>query len=151
MPFIELDSLFWQQGSWIAPEDAAFRDRVEQATSGDAWVADGNYQGRIGTLVWERADTVVWLDLPLVISLWRICRRTVPRILRHEVLWVDNRETWRNFLFARESLLYFTIRTHRGRRRRFEERLGRSEVAHLRVHRFRSGHDARRWLETVVP
>lgn len=150
-PCIELDALFWQQGNWMEPDTESFRRRVEPAISGDAWVVDGNYQGRIGTLVWEPADTVVWLDLPLWVSLWRILRRSIPRVLRREVLWVGNRETFRNMFLSRNSLLYFALRTHRGRRRRFAERLARPEVSHLRLHRFRSNRDAERWLVTLEP
>lgn len=146
VPCIELDALFWQQGAWVEPETAVFRERVHQALAVEAWVTDGNYQGRLGTLVWERADTVVWLDLPLAVSLWRICRRAIPRILRREMLWVGNRETWRNFLFDRKSILYYAIRHYRRRRVLFEERLRRPGVAHLRVHRFRSSGAAYRWL-----
>jgi len=32
----------------------------------DAWVVDGNYRG-VQDLVWARADTVEWLDLPRLV------------------------------------------------------------------------------------
>lgn len=148
-PCIELDAVFWQQGNWVEPDTESFRKRVERAIGEETWVIDGNYQGRIGTLVWERADTVVWLDPPLWISLWHILTRSIPRALRGEVLWVGNRETFRNLFLSRNSLLYFALRTYQGRRRRFEERLRRAEAGHLHAHRFRSNTEASRWLEAL--
>ena len=46
----------------------------------DGWVIDGNYTGKIGTLVIDAADTVVWLDLPPRVWLPRLIRRTRRRI-----------------------------------------------------------------------
>lgn len=146
IPFVELDALFWQQGDWVEPETPVFRERVQHAIAGDAWVVDGNYHGRIGTLVWERADTVIWLDLPLSVCLWRTLGRSIPRIVRREVLWVGNRETFTNTILRRDSLIYYLIRTHAPRRRRIAERLARPEAAHLTAIRFRSGGEALRWL-----
>jgi adenylate kinase family enzyme len=62
VPFVELDAIFHQAG-WqpLPPEE--FRARVEAAAAGDGWVIDGNYS-TVRDLVWARADTVVWFDLP---------------------------------------------------------------------------------------
>jgi adenylate kinase family enzyme len=77
VPRVELDELNWGP-NWMPFDDATFRKRVAAATSGDAWVVDGNYGGRgARDIVWPRADTVVWLDLPLHITLARLWRRSV--------------------------------------------------------------------------
>ena len=41
------------------------RERVGAATEGDGWVTDSTYRSMLGDLVYERADTFVWLDLPV--------------------------------------------------------------------------------------
>jgi len=56
-------------------------------------------------------------------------------------LWNGNRETWRGALFSRDSLFAYAVRTHRGRRRRYEERLAR-----YRVVRLKSEHETEDWL-----
>ena len=66
----------------------------------DGWVIDGGYRGKLGDLVWERADTVVWLDQPLPLIMGRLLRRTHGRIRRDEELWSGNRESWRNMFGA---------------------------------------------------
>jgi len=148
LPFIELDALHWQQGNWIAPDREVFRSRVAEATRGDTWVVDGNYSVS-RDLVWSRADTVIWLDLPPAVMLWRTVRRTVARSWRREVLWGGNRESIWNAFVGKDALIPFFIRTYRGRRRRFERELARPEHAHLRLHRFHSSAEAEQWLRSV--
>ena len=83
------------------------------------WVVDGDYTGQLGDLVLERADLVVWLDLPLRVTLPRLWSRTRRRMREQTELWGGNRETWRDVLFSRDSLFVYTLRTHRGKRRRY--------------------------------
>lgn len=148
VPFVELDALFWREG-WQQSEGDDFRDRVAAALAGDGWVVDGNYTGKLGTLIWSRADTVVWLDLALPFALWRILRRTLSRIRSGEELWAGNRESVRNAFFSRESLFLYAIRWHGERRRRFTRLLASPEARHLEVHRFRSAGEADRWLRSL--
>ena len=150
LPFIELDAIHWRIGNWTTPEREVFRAWVEEATRGGAWVADGNYSAS-RDIVWGRADTVVWLDIPPALMLWRTVRRTVSRSVRGEVLWGGNRETLWNAIVGKDALIPFFIRTYRGRRGRFERELASPHYSHLRVHRFRSNVDAERWLRALAP
>ena len=154
VPHVELDALYWGPrwaGSGGSPEnDARFRARILAATAGGAWVADGNYSVARSCL-WPQADAVVWLDFPLGLVLLRLVRRTVRRVLTREVLWGTNRESLRNALFARDSLLVYTVRTHRRRRRQFAERLAQTDLAHVHVARLRSPREAAAWLRGVQP
>jgi hypothetical protein len=144
---VELDALFWGPG-WSMADLPVFRSRVASVVAGGAWVVDGGYSG-VRDLVWARADTVVWLDYPLAVTLSRLLRRIAARIRDGSELWpgTGNRETIRNQVFSRDPLVWFAIRTHRGRRRRIAATLARPEYAHLVVHRFRSPSEAERWLQ----
>jgi len=126
-----------------------FRSRVASAVAGDAWVIDGGYSA-VRDLIWPRADTVVWLDYPLRVILPRLVRRIVARVQDRAELWpgTGNRETVRNAIFNRDPLVWFAIRTHRNRRRRIREMLGRPEYAHLQLHRLARPEEADRWLES---
>lgn len=141
VPHVELDALHWGPG-WSEPTPDEFRARVEEILEGPAWVVDGGYYGKLGDLVLERADLVVWLDPPLRTILWRLWRRTIRRIRRGDELWGGNRETWRGAFFSRNSLFVWALKTHRGRRRRYVERLARYETVHLR-----SGRETEDWLQ----
>src|SRR5262245_58951382 len=63
VPFVELDALNHGPG-WTEATAAELRARVEPIVAGEAWVIDGGYQAKLGDLVLDAADTVVWLDLP---------------------------------------------------------------------------------------
>lgn len=146
VPFVELDELNWQEG-WTMTERDLFQSRVREATAGDEWVVDGNYGGRgARDIVWPRADTVVWLDLPLLLSLVRMWRRTTGRIRRRERLWGGNQETIRNTFFSRESLFMWALKTHRRRRRYLTALMTHPAYAHITFHRLRSPAQVERWL-----
>jgi adenylate kinase family enzyme len=148
VPHVELDAFHWEAG-WIEANNDVFRARVEAATAGDGWVADGNY-ARARDIVLARAETVVWLDLPLRTCLVRILRRTARRARTGEELWSGNRESWRLHV-SRDSLVWWTITNHRRKRRDYEARFfgPNREFRHLQVHRFRSAAEAEAWLASL--
>jgi adenylate kinase family enzyme len=131
VPHVELDALNWGP-DWTEAPPVEFRQRVEEAIAGEGWVVDGNYHGKLGDLVHSRADTIVWLDLPLRIALARIWRRTLRRIRTGEELWAGNRETWLGAFWGRDSLLVWTVRHHRRRRRVWPRRLAGRNLVRLR-------------------
>jgi adenylate kinase family enzyme len=144
VPHVGLDALHWGPG-WSEPAAEDFRARVEEALAVDGWVADGGYHGKLGELVLERAELIVWLDPPLWTILGRLSARTVRRIRGREELWGGNRETWRGAFLSRDSLFLWALETHRPRRQRYEQRLARFNVVRLR-----SAADAEAWLTTRV-
>jgi adenylate kinase family enzyme len=143
IPHVELDALFHGPG-WTETPAEEFRRRVAAATAGDRWVVDGGYEGKLGDLVLARADTVVWLDLPLRVALTRVTRRTIRRIRTGEELWNGNRESWRGGFFGWESLFVWVIRSHLRIRRARAKRLARHPS--MRVVRLRSRAEVETYL-----
>lgn len=131
-PFVELDALVHGPG-WAEISDKELRRILEPIVAGDRWVIDGGYRNKIGDLVLARADTVVWLDLPVHVWLPRLVRRTVGRIRREEPLWNENRESWRSGFWGRDSLLGYALRMHFDRRRRYPRELAAYPVIRLRT------------------
>jgi adenylate kinase family enzyme len=131
LPFHELDALFWQP-NWTEPDRDEFRERVAEIVATDSWVIDGSYQSWIGQLVLGSADVVIWLDLPTRVWLPRLVRRTVSRARSGEELWNGNRESLRNAFASRDSLIVFSLRHYRGRRRRYPERFADYDLVRLR-------------------
>ena len=140
--FVELDSLA-HGPDWTETPDDELRALLGPIVASDGWVIDGGYWGKLGDLVLRNADIVVWLDLPLRVWLPRLVRRTVGRLIRREELWNGNRETIRNVMFRRDSLLWYALLNHPRRRRDYPRRL-----APYHVVRLRSPRAVARWLET---
>ena len=141
---IELDALY-HLANWQTRDKEDFRQAVMSALSGDRWVVDGNYSA-VRDLTVAAADTLVWLDYPLVVPLWRVSKRSVVRGLQWTELWNGNRESLRNFL-SRDSLFLWVLKTHSDRKRRYSEMFAAPECArHMKV-RLRKPADARRFLE----
>src|SRR5919201_2528019 len=142
VPHVELDALYHGPG-WTETPVEEFRRRVVAATDADGWVVDGNYNSKLGDFVLERADTVVWLDVPLRVALSRVTRRTIRRIRAREELWSGNRESWRGGFFGWESMFVWTIRSNLRRRRTRAGQL--AQHPHLRVVRLRSARGVAAW------
>src|SRR5262245_40406768 len=81
--FVELDALV-HGPNWTETPDAELRARLEPLLLSDGWVIDGAYQHKLGDLVLDRADTIVWLDLPVRVWLPRLTRRTWRRLRGRE-------------------------------------------------------------------
>ncbi|NLG99290.1 MAG: adenylate kinase [Chloroflexi bacterium] len=146
IPHVELDSLHWEKG-WVQAERELFRQRVGQALSGDTWVTDGNYS-KARDIIWSRAATLVWLDYNLPVVLWQLANRTLRRIIRREILWNGNRETFRGAFFSRDSLFLYAFSSQK-KQRELYPRLLATEFAHLQVLHFRSREETNRWLNEL--
>jgi adenylate kinase family enzyme len=143
VPFVELDALV-HGPNWTETPDAELRALLEPILIEEGWVIDGNYTGKIGTLVLDAADTIVWLDLPTRVWLPRLIRRTRRRIGGQETLWNGNTEHWHDAVWGRESLFGYALTQQPRRRREYPRRL-----AGYPVTRLRTPADVDRWLANV--
>ena len=142
---IDLDELFWNPG-WVESDSDAFVARVEAATQDGDWVVSGNYFSRVIDTLWPRADTVVWLDLPLPTALYRSVKRTVRRSVTKEVVCNGNTEKLRFLLPLRGEvpLWVFAIRFKKHQHPRIDRFV--ADHPQLTVHRLRSRADVARFL-----
>ena len=141
MPFHELDALHHGPG-WTEATAEELRARVEPLLAEERWVVDGAYRSKLGDLVLERADVVVWLDLPRRVWLPRLLRRTVSRIVRREELWNGNRESLRSALGS-DSVVRYALRHYAPRRRLYPTGSTFSV-------RLRSPREVERWLGSAL-
>ena len=131
VPYVELDAIFHQPG-WTPLPEEEFRRRVTAIASTKGWVIDGNYSA-VQPLVWERADTVIWLDPPRRTVMRRITWRTIRRAAGRTELWNGNRERWRN-LFSwdeQESVISWAWHHYPIYRQRYEAAARDPRYAHL--------------------
>lgn len=140
--FVELDALHHGPG-WAAASAAELRERVSFVLDDSrGWVVDGNYDDKLGTLVTQRADLIVWLDLPLHTKVARLCARTARRWVLKEKLWNGNRETLKGVFWGREALIPWAVASHFRHRRRWPTTFAAAPLLRLRT-----AQDANAWFQ----
>jgi adenylate kinase family enzyme len=145
-PMIELDAIFHQPG-WEPLDDDSFQSVVRQATSGPSWVVDGSYS-TVRDIVWDKADTVVWFDLPYAQVLVRTIRRTVRRTVTRQELWNGNVEPWSNLYSwnPEKSIIAWAATRHKVYRQRYSEAEQDSRWEGMTFVRLRSQREADAFL-----
>jgi len=146
VPHLELDGVF-HQPDWEPLPAEDFQRTVGTQAAADGWVIDGNYS-RVQPLVWARADTVVWLDLPKRTVMRQLVWRTLRRVAGRQELWNGNRERWHNFFSwnPEESVISWAWHKHAEYRTRYAAAAADPANAHLRFVRLTSRHDTDRFL-----
>jgi adenylate kinase family enzyme len=151
VPYVELDAFMHQPG-WRPRPDTEFLDEVENATSGASWVVDGNYRKFVlEGPVWQRADTVVWLDLPRRTVMRQVIARTVRRAATREVLWNGNREPLSNFisLDPDDNIIVWSWVNYDKYVQRYLNAMADPRWHRINFVRLRSHAEAKLWLESI--
>lgn len=147
VPHLELDAVHHQPGWAPLPTDE-FRRIIAARAAAGGWVIDGNY-GRVRDLVWARADTVVWLDLPKRTVMRQVVWRTLRRVALRRELWNGNRERWRNFLTwnPEQSVISWAWHKHAPDHAKYAAAAASPASAHLRFIRLANRRDVARFLD----
>ncbi|MEW1959904.1 AAA family ATPase [Kineococcus sp. NPDC059986] len=139
---VELDFLFHGPGWTPRP---SFEEDVHRFSAGPAWVTEWQY-GSVRDHLLERADLLVWLDLPKTVVMHQVTRRTVVRRLRRQVLWNGNVEPpLRAFFSDPNHIVRWAWKTHRTNAARVSV-LARQQSG-VPVVRLRSHTEAHHWLQ----
>jgi adenylate kinase family enzyme len=139
LPVVHIDHIHWQSG-WVE-RSRDDKDRLTRAVHArEAWIFEGGHS-RTWPERLARADTLVWLDVPLPRRLWRVLRRTATGYGRSRP---DLPEGCPERLDA--EFLSYIWRTRRS---------GRAKIAamfadappHLRRFRFGAAGESRAWVD----
>lgn len=93
--YVELDALHHGPG-WV--KRPSFCADVDHFSAARDWVTAEQYQRFLGDLLWTRADSLVWPDLPRPVVMQRVIGRSLARVLDRRELWNGNREDLRAWL-----------------------------------------------------
>lgn len=114
IPFYELDSIAWEGG--FPGIERSLEDRlnhIKQIVAQPSWVTEGIF------LIWtdellDTADHIIWLDIPLPITFWRIVVRRLKRSIARQ-----NPPTGlhQQFRFIAQVLSYYFSKKHIDTRR----------------------------------
>ena len=145
LPYTELDSLF-HGPDWM--RRPTFEADVAALAAQPRWVVEWQYRD-VRSLLVDRADTMLWLDLPRRAQMRQIIVRTVRRRLRREELWNGNIEPpLHRFLTDRDHIVRWAWRTQPAVAGKV-----RDVTAHrpeLPVVRVRSRGEAYAWLDRAA-
>ncbi len=146
--YVEIDALHWGP-NWTETPTKILRKKVEAAISSDGWAICGNY-AELRESIWPRADTLIWLDYPMGLAMWRVLRRTIRRSITGEPLWSNNVETWQKSFLSSDSIIVWTWTSWRKQRRMYSAFFRSREYPGLRRYRFVSPARTRQWLDEFV-
>tara|TARA_R110002110_G_scaffold374877_1_gene584674 strand:+ start:41 stop:550 length:510 start_codon:yes stop_codon:yes gene_type:complete len=77
LPVTHLDVLWWKPG-WVDSTYDEFRPKVAAVAATDRWIIDGNFSQTFDIRM-PRADTIIWIDQPRWLCLWRAFWRTTSQ------------------------------------------------------------------------
>ncbi|MFI6019531.1 adenylate kinase [Streptomyces sp. NPDC051287] len=143
LPYHEMDALYYVGPQWATNADLA--EDVARLTDGRRWIIDSIGYPEVRDLLWDRADTVIWLDYPRRHIMPRVLRRSLRRTVTREAVFGGNRETWAGWL-RRDHPAWWAWSQHGPRAREIERRVGDPRFAPLRTLRFRRPQDTTAWL-----
>jgi adenylate kinase family enzyme len=151
-PYVELDAIH-HMADWTPIDPDEFLARVGTITQSERWVIDGNHRSVVVEgPVWDRADTVVWLDLARRTVMRQIIGRTIRRVVRREELWNGNRERLANALAwdPDQSVIRWAWTQHRKYRDRYGAAATAPQHAHIEFIRLTSRRAVDQWLEGIT-
>ena len=70
-----LDKFYWRAG-WVEPSKEEWLQTVTDLINRESWIIDGNYGGTLERRI-QRCDTIIFLDLPRFLCMWRIVKRNL--------------------------------------------------------------------------
>jgi adenylate kinase family enzyme len=138
---VEIDALF-HGPDWVPRP--SFADDVARFAGRPVWVTEWQY-GPVRPLLADRADLLVWLDLPRRRVMAQVVRRTLRRRLLREPLWNGNVEPpLRTFLTDPEHIVRWAWTSHGGTAERVADLHARRPE--LTIVRLPSHRAADRWV-----
>lgn len=141
LPWHSVDDLTWKP-KWVVVPDDEQRRRIEEICAGEEWILDTAY-GKWREVPLARAELIVALDYPRWLSLSRLIRRTLARLVDRRTICNGNRETLRT-LFGRDSIVLWHFQSFQRKRARM--RAWSSNPGGPEVHRFTSPRQLEDWL-----
>lgn len=145
LPYVSVDDECWLPG-WVQRDPADMRARFEEICGGGAWILDSAW-GVWRDVALARADLVVGLDLPRGLTLARLLRRTVARVLDRREVCGGNTETLRSAL-GRDSIVAWHFRTFGSKRETLDA--WQADPSMPAVLRLRSADEVEAWVDCVA-
>ena len=160
VPHAPLDTLFWNPG-WGQTPQSEFKEKVREFMVQNAetgWVIDGSYDSQLGGIISNETTDIVWLDPPLLLTFYRICVRTMLRLLRLAPPCSPGcPERASEVFFSKDSIIWWCLSHHWSMRRKGWAKMGEmaletgTNVGNRKMRRLGGWGQARQdWLDQVA-
>ena len=75
LPVTHIDRIHWKPG-WVERAPAEKTRMTRDAIAAPSWIFEGGHSATYADRL-ARADTLIWLDMPVALRLWRVLARTI--------------------------------------------------------------------------
>lgn len=143
LPLYPLDRIQFRPGGGKIPHEEYLKAHADLLRQ-DAWIIDGF--GCVAS-AWDRfahADTLVYIDLPLLTHHWWVTKRLVKGLFVNPAGWPENSPLWSSTLSSYQVLW----RCHRALTPRYRQFVADAADS-KRVHHMRSPTDMKRFLDAL--
>jgi adenylate kinase family enzyme len=143
LPLHVVDTMQWEANGVAVPHDEYMRAHADLLQQ-DAWIIDGF--GCVES-AWERfsrADTLVYVDLPLVTHYWWVTKRFIKALWKAPEGWPENSPLWSSTMAGYRVIPL----CHRNLTPRYRQ-LVADAAGSKRVHHLRSPAEMAAFLNTV--
>jgi adenylate kinase family enzyme len=144
LPLHALDRLRYRDGGGLIPE-ADYLARHEELLRGEAWIIEGFGSVETAFERFDRADTLIHVDLPLHVHRWWVTKRLIKGFFVQPEGWPARSPIWRSSLSSYRVIGPCDRHLTPRYRRVIQDMAGRK-----RVHRLTSAAAIRRFLRDVA-
>ncbi|MDB5245600.1 MAG: topology modulation protein [Parcubacteria group bacterium] len=74
LPLIFMDSIMWNPG-WDYIGDDATNEKLQELSQANEWIIEGYITTAARSFIFERADTIIYLDYPRIVASYRYLKR----------------------------------------------------------------------------
>jgi adenylate kinase family enzyme len=143
LPLYPLDLIQFRAGGGEVPRDE-YKKAHADLLRRDAWIIDGFGCVASSTERFAKADTLVFIDLPLVTHHWWVTKRLIKGLFVAPEGWPDNSPLWRSTLNSYKVIW----RYRRGLTPRYRQ-LVADAAASKRVHHLKSPAEMTAFLDAI--
>lgn len=111
---LDIDDAYWLPG-WVERPTKEHDKIIDEFTNKDKWIISGNTSD-LSSPIWERCDTIIWLDYSISRCLYQSIFRSIRRIQNSEICCGGNYESVSRF-FSKNSILVWIITSFWKRKR----------------------------------
>ncbi|MGG0718545.1 topology modulation protein [Robertmurraya massiliosenegalensis] len=118
IPVYHLDTLYWKPG-WVESDIDEFWNAQEEIVQQSKWIIEGNYSSTFD-LRFAHADTIVYVEKPLLTCLYRVVKRRIQnhgRTRSDMTLGCEEKIDW--------QFIKFILTTYHRRKKKMAERCER--------------------------